>query len=190
MPASPPSVCSSCHKASEDTTLQRCSRCKNRLYCGLSHRCSSVNNQCSFSLNKGRACQAADWRTHRMDCQPAGNQWYDKYRTCKDGNHHQGQLELITWSCPEAEYPKGWGNTEEEYSQDLKLKFETEFNSDLEKMYSYQPSSFRWTCCGTEAGQDYGCEHHGTGLKPCSCDFCMYVAIFLLLWVDLLFFCL
>jgi len=66
----------------------------------------------------------------------------------------------------------GWGNCLASESDELKEKFEKEFNSNEEKMYEYWPQGFRWTCCGTEGDQRFGCDHHGNGSTPCSCDFC------------------
>jgi hypothetical protein len=66
----------------------------------------------------------------------------------------------------------GWGNCLAIESDELKEKFEKEFNSNEEKMYKYWPQGFRWTCCGTEGDQLFGCDHHGEGSTPCSCDFC------------------
>jgi hypothetical protein len=82
-------------------------------------------------------------------------------------------LELITWSCPKDGL--GWGNIVEEESDDHRRKFEVEFGGDEEKFYKYWQQAFRWTCCGTDAGMDWGCDHHGSGSKPCTCDFCRFV---------------
>ncbi|KAG6831555.1 hypothetical protein H0H92_009474 [Tricholoma furcatifolium] len=49
----------------------------------------------------------ADWNSHKKDCGKRGGnpvnsnfgtgpKWYDKYRKCRDGNNHEGDLELIT----------------------------------------------------------------------------------------------
>ena len=59
-----------------------------------------------------------------------------------------------------------------EDSDGLRQKFETEFAGSEERLYEYWPQGFRWTCCGTEGDQDIGCDHHGKGPTPCSCDFC------------------
>jgi hypothetical protein len=115
--------------------------------------------------------------------------WYDKFRKCRsvtrpppvqspftdahslsDGNFHEGHLELITWPCPKE--GTGWGNCFTEEEADYKRKFEVEFRGDLEKFYGYWPQGFRWTCCGMEGNMDYGCDHHGAGKAPCTCDFC------------------
>jgi hypothetical protein len=65
---------------------------------------------------------------------------------CRDGNSHEGRLELITWDCPEE--GKGWGAYFADESESLKRKFEIEFESDEEKLFDYWPRGFRWTCCG------------------------------------------
>src|SRR6266498_4166168 len=94
------------------------------------------------------------------------SQWYDPHRLCEDGNKHEGRLELITWSSGDGEL--GWGNCIAEESDELKEKFEKEFKGDEKKMYEYWPQGFRWTCCGTEGDQMFGCDHHGTGSGACS----------------------
>ncbi|KAH8743775.1 hypothetical protein F5883DRAFT_33019 [Diaporthe sp. PMI_573] len=103
---------------------------------------------------------------------PTPSQWYDRYRRCEDGYSHEGKLELITWASTTGGNRMGWGNCLASESDELKEKFEKEFNSNEEKMYEYWPQGFRWTCCGTEGDQRFGCDHHGNGSMPCSCDFC------------------
>lgn len=109
--------------------------------------------------------------------------WIDKHRLCQDGAKHEGRLELITWSVPASSQrparkddyleDMGWGNcVAGEDSDDLRQKFEKEFGGSEERLYEYWPQGFRWTCCGTEGDQDFGCDHHGKDSKPCSCDFC------------------
>ncbi|KAF9560651.1 hypothetical protein CPC08DRAFT_665197 [Agrocybe pediades] len=142
----PPS-CSVCGK-SEGVTIQQCSQCRNRKYCS-------------------RECQTKDWPTHKKDC---NKPWYDKYRKCQDKSLHHGKLELITWS--NAKEGTGWGHVFEDEAADLKRKFEVELQRDEAKFYKEWPQGFRWTCCGTDGGMDYGCDHHGSGPKPCTCDFC------------------
>ena len=66
----------------------------------------------------------------------------------------------------------GWGNIVPAEADDLKRKFETEFGGDELKMYNYWPRGFRWTCCGADGEQRWGCDHHGMGSVPCTCDFC------------------
>ncbi|KAF9649326.1 hypothetical protein BDM02DRAFT_3094964, partial [Thelephora ganbajun] len=95
---------------------------------------------------------------------------YDKYRKCQDDAKHEGQLELITWVCEEEQL--GFGACCFEDCDDLKEIFEIEFEGNLAKFYEYRPHAFRWTCCGMPGDMRFGCDHHGTGSKPCSCDFC------------------
>lgn len=83
----------------------------------------------------------------------------------------------------------GWGNMLLEESDDMKRRFETEMGGDEEKLYAEWPQAFRWTCCGairqgfgtpmsdlvssgTDAEMSWGCDHHGTGSTPCTCDYC------------------
>uniref|UniRef100_A0A8H8CRD5 MYND-type domain-containing protein n=1 Tax=Psilocybe cubensis TaxID=181762 RepID=A0A8H8CRD5_PSICU len=147
-------ACSVCHtKADSNTAIQRCSKCHSRLYCGTT-------------------CQREDWPTHRRACGKT-LQWYDKFRKCRDGSLHEGKLELITWPCPEE--GTGWGGCLAEESDALKRKFEVKYGSDEATLHKHWPQGFRWTCCGTDAGMDWGCDHHGTGSKPCTCDFCRCV---------------
>jgi len=99
--------------------------------------------------------------------------WIDAHRACEDSGKHEGDLELITWeSVSEFGDKLGWGNIVVEESDEMKQKFEAEFNGSQEKLYEHWPRAFRWTCCGTDGNQKYGCDHHGSGSKACSCDFC------------------
>jgi len=146
------SVCTKCKEEADAKKLFNCTGCKARLYCG-------------------QQCQKVDWPTHKKQCKPTV--WYDKYRKCGHGGSHEiheGRLELITWPCPEGD--TGWGACFTEESDGLRHKFETEFRGDLKKFYKYWPQGFRWTCCGCCGSSTYGCDHHGTGSKPCTCDFC------------------
>ena len=54
---------------------------------------------------------------------------------------------------------------------ELVMAFEEEFGgTDLAGFHDARGmGSFRWTCCGSQAGTMAGCDHHGTG---CSCDYC------------------
>lgn len=61
--------------------------------------------------------------------------WVDRYRKCEDGNSHDGGLELITWTSTSGGEAMGWGNCLAEESDEMKEKFEKEFNSDEEKLY-------------------------------------------------------
>ncbi|KAG7001403.1 hypothetical protein G7Y79_00032g067560 [Physcia stellaris] len=120
-------------------------------------------------------CQRADWRAHKSTCHTP-QVWYDAHRRCEDGANHEGRLELITWPSLAAdtgdEEDLGWGACFAEESEDLKHKFETEYEGDEEKWYHYWPQGFRWTCCGTAGDQMFGCDHHGSGSRACTCDFC------------------
>ena len=101
------------------------------------------------------------------------SQWYDRYRKCEDGANHEGRLELITWTGQD-EFGEelGWGNCIIEECADMKRKFDEELKGDEENLYRYWPQAFRWTCCGLEGDSRFGCDHHGRGTQPCSCDFC------------------
>ncbi|KAG6808197.1 hypothetical protein H0H92_005078, partial [Tricholoma furcatifolium] len=132
-------------------------------------------------ISAGRECQKANWKDHKNDCgKPegstlnsnfgAGPKWYDKYRKCRDGNKHEGDLELITWRSKKD--GTGWGATIAKETDDLRRRFETEMGGDQEALYKKWSDAFRWTCCGTSGTVDYGCDHHGSGSRPCSCDFC------------------
>ncbi|KAJ7072040.1 hypothetical protein C8F01DRAFT_1044390 [Mycena amicta] len=146
--SSPSATCAVCGKES----LSRCSGCKVTSYCGAN-------------------CQRTDWSAHKAAC-AAAPQWYDKHRKCQDGNLHEGRLELITWDSSSSELDLGWGACLKEEADDLKKDFETKYGGDEEKFFEHWPQGFRWTCCGTEASMDYGCDHHGSGKKPCTCDYC------------------
>ncbi|CAG8949196.1 hypothetical protein HYFRA_00004819 [Hymenoscyphus fraxineus] len=137
--------CSVC--SSTTSTLKKCGKCKEVCYCSIE-------------------CQKKAWPAHRRYC---GGAWWDtaKMRKNEDKSLHYGKLELVTWTTGEF----GWGNTYVE-EEDLKNKFEDEFQSDEKQLFDYWPSAFRWTCCGNDASQTFGCDHHGTGPKPCTCDFC------------------
>jgi len=175
MSAVPAHACAVCHKGEGDTvSLMQCSRCKTRYYCGKSMSPFPSLKSSHLAL-KGSTCQQADWPTHKGSCNKPSAKWHDKHRKCQDGSNHEGRLELITWSSQKE--GTGWGCCFEEESDDLRRKFETEFNSDEEKMHEYWPQGFRWTCCGTSADMDWGCDHHGSGSRPCTCDFCRFVGI-------------
>ncbi|KII86930.1 hypothetical protein PLICRDRAFT_113878, partial [Plicaturopsis crispa FD-325 SS-3] len=117
--------------------------------------------------------QVADWKAHKPACKKPGV-WYDKYRKCNDGSSHFGKLELITWDCVDEDGELGWGACYKNESDDLKKSFETEYGGDEQKWFETGDwrQGFRWTCCGMSGDMPYGCDHHGTGPRPCTCDFC------------------
>ena len=124
-------------------------------------------------MSKGR------WEGHKGSCRAKLSLvWYDRYRKCKDRSQHEGKLKLMTW--PLAKEELGWGGCLAEESDDLKQKFKTEYSGDKAWFYKYWPQGFRWTCCSTDAGMKWGCDHHGMGSKPCTCDFCRWVQVFFL----------
>ncbi|PPQ70359.1 hypothetical protein CVT26_013793 [Gymnopilus dilepis] len=134
----------------DNVDIKKCARCHSRLYCG-------------------RECQETDWPRHKTSC-GISRFWYDKHRKCEDGSRHEGKLELITWSNEEE--GTGWGHCTVEEADDLRRSFETEYKGDEAKFFKYWPQGFRWTCCGTDGDMTFGCDHHGTGSKPCTCDYC------------------
>ncbi|KJA21915.1 hypothetical protein HYPSUDRAFT_675475 [Hypholoma sublateritium FD-334 SS-4] len=109
------------------------------------------------------------WWSYLRACR-SPTEWYSKRRICRDGSLHEGKLELITWVSEEE--GTGWGHVLIEESDDMRKKFEEEFGRDEAKLHKHWPQAFRWTCCGTDAGMNWGCDHHGTGSKACTCDFC------------------
>ncbi|KAJ7826097.1 hypothetical protein B0H14DRAFT_2453212 [Mycena olivaceomarginata] len=139
--------CSVCNKSSGE--IFRCGVCKSRSYCG-------------------RACQTSDRKAHKKSC--AAPKWYDKHRMCRDGNKHEGRLEIVTWESPE--HNTGWGACDKDRAEEVKRYFETDMEGDEELLFKYMPTAFRWTCCGTHARKNPGCDHHGSGSYPCTCDFC------------------
>jgi hypothetical protein len=171
-------VCFVCTKGKEEADAKKlfnCTGCKARLYCGTVRYCfMSLSVLLTKLAPTGQRCQKVDWPTHKKQCK--STVWYDKYRKCGyrgSREKHEGRLELITWPCPEDD--TGWGACFAEESDGLRHQFETEFHGDFEKFYKYWPQGFRWTCCGCCGSSTYGCDHHGTGSKPCTCDFCRSV---------------
>jgi len=82
----------------------------------------------------------------------------------------------MTW--PSRGEGLGWGGCFAEESDDLKWKFEVDYGGDEAQFHKHWLQGFRWTCCGTEGGMKRGCDHHGTGSRPCTCDYCRCICIF------------
>ncbi|ESK80844.1 set and mynd domain containing 2 [Moniliophthora roreri MCA 2997] len=148
------SHCFVCRTRKTFKDLKRCGRCKGPLYCSAE-------------------CQQKDWPSHKPNCVKA-TLWYDGFRACRDGSVHEGKLELIAWEgYDENGRPlKKWSAGSDRELAILKHKFEDEFKGDLKKFFGLWPRGFRWTCCGVTAAQTWGCDHHGSGSKSCTCDFC------------------
>eukprot|EP01063_Lacrimia_lanifica_P033139 TRINITY_DN5820_c0_g2_i2.p1 TRINITY_DN5820_c0_g2~~TRINITY_DN5820_c0_g2_i2.p1 ORF type:complete len:372 (+),score=120.63 TRINITY_DN5820_c0_g2_i2:127-1242(+) len=77
---------------------------------------------------------------------------------------HDGELQLMTWLMEE----------EKDVGQ---LRLFRTVCEGKEDVYFKHPKGtheyFRWTCCRQTWGEGKnGCDHHGTGSTPCSCDFC------------------
>jgi len=148
------STCFHCRKLTSTKKLQRCGRCLGALYCNSD-------------------CQKKDWPNHRELCVESDG-WPDKYRGCRDGSLHEGKLELMTWEYIEREggIRMGWGNIAIEEAENMKRKFKVDFKGKKRLLFKYWPQAFRWTCCGTDGLMNEGCDHHGSGSRPCTCDFC------------------
>ncbi|KAJ7939344.1 hypothetical protein B0H13DRAFT_2300616 [Mycena leptocephala] len=160
--------CSVCTKSSGQ--IFRCGGWKSWSYCG-------------------RAFQTSDWKPHKKSCD-ATPKWHDKHRMCRDGNKHEGRLELVTWELPNTTragvryhfltdaspyltYTSFYeGACDKDTAEEVKRYFETGMGGEEELLFKYMPIAFRWTCCGTHARKNHGCDHHGTGSYPCTCDFC------------------
>ncbi|RYP40831.1 hypothetical protein DL769_011706 [Monosporascus sp. CRB-8-3] len=153
------SKCDVCGKTKEEgAQLKDCGRCKSRTFCGTT-------------------CQRADWPSHKASCKAkakANNKWYDAHRKCRDGSSHFGELELITWEgvAESTGERLGWGNCLISEGPALKRKYEEEFGCDDSKLFKEWPQAYRWTCCGTGGDMKWGCDHHGSGPRPCECDYC------------------
>lgn len=85
-----------------------------------------------------------------------------------------GKLELMTWEWTDPDLGRriGWGSAFIEEAEDVKRRFEVEYKGKRSLLFKKRPQAFRWTCCGTHARMKFGCDHHGSGSKPCTCDFC------------------
>jgi hypothetical protein len=57
----------------------------------------------------------------------------------------------------------------------VRAQFENECRGKKSVFFKKRPHAFRWTCCGVEGSSNFGCDHHGTGRQPCTCDFCRCV---------------
>ncbi|WIA12928.1 hypothetical protein OEZ85_006544 [Tetradesmus obliquus] len=66
----------------------------------------------------------------------------------------------------------GWGACDLQECENVRQTFLTKYGGDEAKFFEYWPQGFRWTCCAATGDQSYGCDHHGTGSKPCCCDYC------------------
>jgi hypothetical protein len=97
-----------------------------------------------------------------------------------DKSFHFGTLELITWEWTN-EYADrlGSANVFIAEANDMRKILTEKCGGDEERFHAYWPQAFRWSCCGLDDSMAYGCDHHGTGPKPCSCDFCRCVSVIL-----------
>lgn len=156
--------------------LLKCSRCKCASYCCRDH-------------------QKADWKFHKTWCYAVETNsppnWWEKECKCRKcgktharkrscyfkncptpPENHYGVPELIIWPGNDDGIPTGWGNIQKDKSAALKKRFEEELGCDEEKLAKIRPQAFRWTCCGMTLDVPYQCDHHGSGPRPCTCDFC------------------
>lgn len=79
----------------------------------------------------------------------------------------------MTWEYTDEDGVRmGWGNVVVEEVEDIKRKFKVDYKGKKRLFFKYWPQGFRWTCCGTDGLMNEGCDHHGSGSKPCTCDFC------------------
>ena len=139
------------------------------------------------------ACQKKDWSKHKELCNDSDH-WYDKYRGCRDGSMHEGRrsippsdissvltlvyhlgkLVLITWEWIDHELGEhmGWGNVPIDEVEAHKRMFEVDCHGRESRFFKKWPQGFCWTCCGASGSMNFGCDHHGSGSRPCTCDFC------------------
>lgn len=156
-----------CHKCAEQKNNDELFACVG---------CSSDANCTMPAYYCGESCQRQDWKKHKQVCAskvgpfPAVDSWVDHYRLGADYSVHRGNLELVTWEHKDF----GWGGAYKCEVDDLKKKFEEEFDGDLELLLNHWDNAFRWTCCGLDAAEGVnGCDHHGDmNNEPCKCDFC------------------
>lgn len=76
------------------------------------------------------------------------------------------------WTNPDIGHRMGWGNSLIEDAPEVRRRSEVDCKGKKSLFFKQKPRAFRWTCCGTHAGMNFGCDHHGGGSKPCTCDFC------------------
>ncbi|WIA33074.1 hypothetical protein OEZ86_006230 [Tetradesmus obliquus] len=82
-------------------------------------------------------------------------------------------MDLITWKGEdEGGEELGFGACNLEECEELREVVETKYGGDEARFFGYWPHGFRWTCCAMTGDMSCGCDHHGTGSKPCCCDFC------------------
>lgn len=80
----------------------------------------------------------------------------------------------MTWEYtdPEDGTRMGWGNAFAEDVENVKRQFEVDCRGKKHIFFKKRPQAFRWTCCGADGLMNSGCDHHGSGSKPCTCDYC------------------
>lgn len=94
-------------------------------------------------------------------------------RICSRGVVIAGKLKLMTWEyTDEIGQRMSWGNVVIEEVEEHKRTLEVTCKGKKSLFFKKWPQAFRWTCCGTDGGMNYGCDHHGSGSRPCTCDFC------------------
>jgi uncharacterized C2H2 Zn-finger protein len=171
-------VCNATETA-DGKALFKCSRCK------IAHYCSKDHQKIDYKKSHKAWC-------YQVTPSTSTPRWWEKERKCSfcDTTHpwkrschfdqcptppenHYGVPELIIWpGNDDAGFKTGWGNVQESESAALKKRFEKEMGCDEEKLAKARPEAFRWTCCGATLDTPYQCDHHGSGPRPCTCDFC------------------